>query len=154
MEVMKSELEIFRPRLLQNQIVSAGYRTYTPLSGLQHGAPIEFYIPPANKQYPVLSQSYVQLIAKITKLDDTAPAVDIVGPIILPVSSAFAYVEITLGSTVITDPSRMYWMRGYLKTLFTHNPDVQDTQLQMGIWYKDTPKKMTAVICATAGDNK
>ena len=153
MEVMSSELELFSSRHVQNQTDHSSYKMYTPLSAITKNAPIQFVVAPIPNHYLILGQSYLYLRTKIVNATDGAPAANAIGPINLPIHSAFSDVEIELGGKVISEPSGMYGYRAYLETLLTYLPDVQDTQLQMGLWKKDTAGQMDVFNCAAGGAN-
>jgi hypothetical protein len=139
MEAMKSEFEIFSASPLQNSVVRSFKREFTPLSALQHGAPIEFAVTGTDLLYLDLSKSYLYVRAKITDAGGANIAANVqVAPINLTLHSLFSNVDVEIGGKMISDPNGHYAYRSYLETLLTHDPDVQDSQLQSEIWHKDT----------------
>ena len=144
MECAKSEFDYFLPIPTQTSIVRTFVREYTPLSALQHGAPIEFAVAGTENLYIDLNQSYIYIKCTITKADGTATAAaDKVGPVNLTLHSLFSNMDLELCGKQISDNSGHYAYRAILEELLTYGQDVKETQLQSAVWYKDTAGRMT-----------
>jgi len=57
MECMKTMFEYFAPFTIQTLIDRAFIREFSPISALQNGTPIEFYIPGSDLLYNDLNKS-------------------------------------------------------------------------------------------------
>ena len=115
MECAKSEFDYFLPIPTQTSIVRTFLREYTPLSALQHGAPIEFAVAGTENLYMDLNQSYIYIKCKITKANKTALVVaDKVGPINLTLHSLFSNMELELCGKQVSDNSGHYSYRALL----------------------------------------
>jgi len=144
MECAKSEFDYFLPIPTQTSIVRTFLREYTPLSALQHGAPIEFAVAGTENLYMDLNQSYIYIKCKITKADKTAiAAADKVGPINLTLHSLFSDMDLELCGKQVSDNSGHYCYRALLEELLSYGQDVKETQLQAALWFKDTAGQMT-----------
>ena len=152
MEVMKSEFDLFPVRAVQNSVVRAFKREFTPISAIQPAAPIEFAIPGVPNLYLDLAISELYVRVKIVRSDGANLAnTDLFGTINLTLHSMFSNVEVELGSKVISDPNGLYAYRSYLETLLTYSPEVQNTYMQKELWYKDTAGEMA--VFHTTGNN-
>ena len=66
---LKTEFEYFNKEPILIQVERSFYREYTPVSALQHNAPIVLNVAPAQELYLDLSRSYLYVRAKITMAD-------------------------------------------------------------------------------------
>lgn len=152
-EVAKSEFEYFSPQAIQNSIIRAFKREFTPVSALQHGAPIEFYIPGVDNLYMDLSKSYMMVLAQIQTAAGAAPAADTVGPINNVLHSMFQSVDVELNGKPVSDANGLYPFRAYLETILSYEDDAAESQLQLGGWYKDTAGQLDTFTCTAASAN-
>ncbi len=148
---MNSEFEYWVPAILDSSKARAFDREFTPISALQHGAPIEFAVPGADLLYLDLAESYLLVTAKIQTAANADPAADAeVGPINLTLHSLFSNVDVDLGGKMISDPNGHYPYRAYLESLLTYDREAQESKLQCAGWYKDTATKMKTFIALGA----
>ena len=77
--------------------------------------------------------------SKITKAKGQNLAeADKVSVINYPVSSFFNQDDLHLGGKVTSSSTTTYPNRIYIKTLLNYNKEAKETQLGMGLFYKDT----------------
>jgi hypothetical protein len=154
METIKPNLEYFAPQKIQTYITRSFMREYSPISALQHLVPIRFTVPGSDSLYLDLSKSYIYVRAKITLNNgNNLAAGEEVGPINLSLHSMFSSIEVQLGGKVITDTNGLYPFRAYLETLLNSNRDLQETQLETALWYKDVANHFQAFDCGNNGVN-
>ena len=150
----KSELELFSITPTQTAIKSSQWAEYRPITTLSDSSPIEFVITGSGEEYVDLSESYLQVTAKILKTnggdlvqdkgsDGTAMGDDAdVGPVNLWFHSLFSQVDVSLNERLVTPSMNTYAYRAYLETLFSYGPAAKGSYLTAAMWYKDTAKHM------------
>ena len=155
METYKHNFEYFGPDKIQTYITRSFMREYSPISAIQHQVPIRFTVPGSDNVYLDLSKSYIYVRAKITLANrNDIVAADQVGPINLSLHSMFSSIEVQMGGKVITDNNGLYPYRAYLETLLNYNRDLQETQLESSLWYKDTATQFQTFDCGNNGANR
>ena len=150
----KSELELFSVPPTQTAIESSQWVEYRPITTLSDSSPIEFVITGSGEEYVDLSESYLQVTAKILKTnggdlaqtkgaDGTVTGDDAdVGPVNLWLHSLFSQVDVSLNERLVTPSMNTYPYRAYLETLFSYGPADKESYLTAAMWYKDTAKHM------------
>ena len=150
----KSELELFSIPPTQTAIESSQWVEYHPITTLSDSSPIEFVIKGSGEEYVDLSESYLQVTAKILKTnggdliqtkgsDGTAMGDDAdVGPVNLWLHSLFSQVDVSLNKRLVIPPMNTYPYRAYLDTLLSYGPAAKEWYLTAAMWYKDTAKHM------------
>ena len=150
----KSELDLFSVPPTQTAIESSQWVEYRPITTLSDSSPIEFVITGSGEEYVDLSESYLQVTAKIlkpnggdlvqTKGSDgmvTGDDAD-VGPVNLWLHSLFSQVDVSLNERLVTPSMNTYPYRAYLETLLSYGPAAKESYLTAAMWYKDTAKHM------------
>ena len=150
----KSELELFSVPPTQTAIESSQWVEYRPITSLSDSSPIEFVITGSGEEYLDLSETYLQVTAKIVKTDggnlgqtsDAAGTVTgddaNVGPVNLWLHSLFSQVDVSLNERLVTPSMNTYPYRAYLETLLSYGPVAKESYLTAAMWYKDTAKHM------------
>ena len=150
----KSELELFSVPPTQTAIDSSQWVEYRPITTLSDSSPIEFVITGSGEEYVDLSESYLQVTAKILKqdggdlvqtrgTDGTVSGDDAeVGPVNLWLHSLFSQVDVSLNERLVTPSMNTYPYRAYLETLLSYGPAAKEPYLTAALWYKDTAKHM------------
>ena len=150
----KSELDLFSVPPTQTAIESSQWVEYRPITTLSDSSPIEFVITGSGEEYVDLSESYLQVTAKILKpnggdlvqtkgSDGTVTGDDAdVGPVNLWLHSLFSQVDVSLNERLVTPSMNTYPYRAYLETLLSYGPAAKESYLTAAMWYKDTAKHM------------
>ncbi|XP_069092666.1 uncharacterized protein F54H12.2-like [Pleurodeles waltl] len=89
--------------------------------------------------YLDFNNTLLHLVCKITKanggnIDDDAK----VAPIAYPVATMFNQLDINLGDRLVTQSDDMYAYRAYIESILNYSRKALDTQLSVGLFYKDT----------------
>src|SRR6218665_1683095 len=102
-ECTKSELDLFAVPPTQTSIEYGNYVEYNPITTISQGAPIEFSITGAGKDYLDLASTQLYVNAQIIKANnDPIDNNDNIGPTNLFLHSLFSEVDITLNDTLVT----------------------------------------------------
>ena len=128
-----SEVDLFGLIMQQNIIDNEFNREYTPLSTIQHGAPIEFMAKGSNDLYLDLNNSLLHVLAKITNADGSNIGAKMAGPINLPLHSMFREISVELNGQNVSDTSPLYLYRAYLETLLNFSKETEDTSPVRGL---------------------
>ena len=109
------ELELFSGPPTQTAIESLQWVEYRPITTLSDSSPIKFVINGSGEEYVDLSESYLQVTAKILKLvqtkgaDGTVTGDDAdVGPVNLWLHSLFSQVDVSLNERLVTPSMNTY----------------------------------------------
>lgn len=151
-ECNKSELDLFTLPPTQTAVEKSYFVEYRPLSTLSDSGPIEFAISGSGEEYIDLSETYLQVTAKISKpngsdLEQTATISDEgtvtgadadIGPVNNWLHSLFSQVDVSLNERLITPSTNTYPYRAYIETLLTYGPAAKQSQLTQSLWYQDT----------------
>jgi len=153
-ECIKSELDLFSVPPTQTSIENGSWVEYHPLSTLADGSPIEFEICGGGEDYLDFSNSYLHVVAKVTKADGTNMDDDEeVGPANLFLHSLFSQIDISLNGTQITPATNTYPYRAMIETLLSYGGDAKESQLTSALFYKDVAGRMDATDFAAATRN-
>ena len=147
-ECGKSELDLFTLPPTQTAIESTQSIEYRPISTLSDASPVEFFIAGSADEYIDLSETYMKVTVKITKLngddlqtkleDDTFGTEKGVGPVNNFLHSLFSQVDMDLNGVLTTASTNTYPYRAYLENLLSYGRDANNSQLELCMWYKDT----------------
>ena len=113
-ECNKSELDLFQVPSTQTAIEDSQYIEHRPITSMSDGAPIEFVITGSGEEYVDLSQTYLQITAKITKPDGTdlvngaGQPDEGVGPVNLWLHALFSQVDLSLNERLVTPSTNTY----------------------------------------------
>ena len=150
----KSELELFAVPPTQTAITSSQWVEHRPITSLTDTGPIEFAITGSGEEYIDLSETYLQVTAKIVQptggsLQQTAgengtvTGADAgVGPVNLWPHSLFSQVDVSLNERLVTPSMNTYPYRAYLETLLSYGPAAKESYLSAALWYKDSAEYM------------
>ena len=148
MEILKSELELFSIPPTQTSIEETRFVEYYPTTSLGHG-PVEFHIPPNDKEYLDLQNSFLYmkirildedgepLKAAVSQSDKSIPQKSIVFPINYIHATCFKSVEVLMGNKSCSSNDTMYPYRAYLETLLSYGKQTKEEQLAVSMFYKD-----------------
>ena len=144
-ECAKSELDLFTIPPTQTSIERGDWKEYRPLSSINTGGPIEFYVSGSGEEYIDLDQTQLYVRAKITKKDGSAlDDDDVVGPVNLFLHSLFSQVDVALNGREISSATPTYPYRAMIETLLNYSHATKVDQLTSALFYKDTAGKMDA----------
>jgi len=153
-ECLKSELDLFSVPPTQTSIENGSWVEYHPLSTLADGSPIEYEICGSGEDYLDFANSYLHVVAKVTKADGTDLDDDeAVGPVNLFLHSLFSQIDISLNGTQITPATNTYPYRAMIETLLSYGGDAKESQLTSAFFYKDEAGRMDAADFAAATRN-
>lgn len=149
-ECIHSGLDMFSVPPTQTAVEEGIFTEIHPLAALAHGAPLEFAISGSSEEYIDLSNTYLHVIAKVTKAngDDIDPGTD-VAPTNLFLHSLFSQVDVTLNDIVITPSENTYPYKAYIETALSRGVEAKKGYLTAALYYRDTPRHMDD----TQGDN-
>ena len=137
-ECAKSELDLFTSPMTQTAIENSVWSEYNPVSAINDGAPIEFYVSGSGTDYIDLSNTQLFVRAQLTRADGTPiDNTHRVGPVNLLMHSLFSEVDVRLNDTVVSSTNNTYAYRAYLETLLSYGSDAKKSQLTAELYYKD-----------------
>ncbi|XP_069090212.1 uncharacterized protein F54H12.2-like [Pleurodeles waltl] len=138
-ECVKSELDLFSLKITRTSIENSFFMKVSPLAALTPLALIEFYVSGSTDMYLDLNNTLLHLVCKITKANGTNIKDDVkVAPTAYPIATMFNQVDINLGDRLITQSDNMYAYRAYIESILIYSFEALDTQLSVGLFYKDT----------------
>ena len=142
MECKSSALCIFDEQDVQTDIIGNMVTDYYPLTSVQSGGPIEFFVPGTVDEYIDLSDLQILLNLKITKKGGGKIAAgEKVCFVNQPLSSIFQDVFLTIGDTQVEGGQHSYPYNGYLSSLLQFHPTAKKTHMQAWGWYEDDAGK-------------
>ncbi len=145
MRAARSELAYFSPQFIESDIHREFIREITPVSAIQHGCSLEFDVQPSDLLAVDLSKSYLYVTIQLLKADDTKPEDSVeISTINLPAHTMFSQLDVELSGQKISDSNTLSGYRSMLETLLSYDKNVQETELQKSLWYKDTADHMKA----------
>ncbi|KAK6175876.1 hypothetical protein SNE40_014253 [Patella caerulea] len=153
-ECLSSRLDIFSAPNTKIDIESGKWHEYHPISNLDSGAPIEFYMSGAGEEYLDLAQSFFTVRAKILNSDGTniADAAN-VGPVNNFLHSLFSQIDVSLNGKRVSQPAAVNPYRCYLENLLSYGTDAQKSHLLSCQWRLDTPGHFESCDVSDAGSN-
>ncbi|XP_055936853.1 uncharacterized protein F54H12.2-like [Argiope bruennichi] len=154
-ECAKSELNLFTLPPTQTVIEKGHWVQFHPIANASDGGPIEFLISGSGEEYLDLSQTLLQVKAKILKSDGkTLTTEDKVGPVNLFLHSLFSQVDVSLNGRNISSSNNTYAYRAMIETLLNHGLDSKTSQLTSELYYKDTAGRFNIFDQASATPNE
>ena len=136
-ECVISELDLFSVPPTQTSIKHSGFLEFNPISSLNDGTPVEFFIS-GSGDYIDLANTLMQIKVKITRangndIDNT----DNVGPVNLLLHSMFSEIDVKLNDVMVSSTNNTYPYRAYIETLLSYGPSAKQSQLTCEMYYKD-----------------
>ena len=108
-ECLSSAFDIFSAEAVNLSVERKWKRDFAPISAIQHGSPIEIFVPGTAQLYVDLYETQLYIRCQIVKGDGTAclTAAE-VAPINNVLHSIFSSIEVEIGGKVISDPNGLY----------------------------------------------
>lgn len=147
-ECVKSELDLFSIPPTQTSIESGKWIQYNPISTLTDDAPIEFVVPGNGDEYVDLSQSIINITAKVVTEAGGALAEaddDKVAPVNNWLHSLFNQVDLSMNQKLVTPQNNTYAYRSYIETLLNYGYDARKSHLSCGLWSADEAGHMESI---------
>jgi len=142
-ECFKGELDLFLLPETQCSVESAEYVYYKPIATIDTNSPIEFQIPASGDEYVDVGETFLYVVASITKEDSTALTnTDVVGPANNFLHTMFSDICVSMNGKLITPPSNLYPYKAYFEALFNYNETAKNSHQTLALWSKDTATKM------------
>jgi hypothetical protein len=113
-ECFKSELDLFTLPATQTSIESGKWIQYKPISSLTDDSPIEFVIPSHGDEYTDLSNTLINIKARILKPDGSkldAAADTNIGPVNNWLHSLFSQVDLYVNQKLVSPQNNTYAYR-------------------------------------------
>ena len=134
-----SDADLFTPSFTQSDIKHGYNEDVFPISKLDDNGPIEFNIENATDKFVDLANTYLRMKVQIQKSNGHALEDDeVVIPVNYIFGSAFSQIDVTLGGSVISTSNNTYAYRAYLETLLNYGSDAKSSQMEMGLYKKET----------------
>ncbi|KAK6175844.1 hypothetical protein SNE40_014224 [Patella caerulea] len=154
-ECLSSGLDLFTAANTKVDIESGKWHEYHPISNLDSGAPLEFYLSGSGEEYLDLAQSFFTVRAKILNSDGTNIADDAnVGPVNNFLHSLFSQIDLSLNGKRVSQPAAVNPYRCYLENLLSYGSDAQKSNLLTCQFCLDTPGHFESSDVSDAGGNK
>ena len=123
---------------------------YHPITSLSDGGPIEFKVSGSEKEFLDLACSYLYLKVKVSKADGSnLDGARKVGFTNYPVARFFDQVDVTLGGKLISSATNTYAHRSILEVLLNYDKEAAESQLDCGLFCKDTAGQMEGMGIST-----
>lgn len=140
-ECMKSELDLFKPRIIQTNVLKTEEIAYKPLTSLENQSVIEFMCHGHGDVYIDLSSINLCVKIQLTKSDGSVyKAADLNQPGVVNnmLHSLFRQVNVSLNGKNINTTDGNYSYRAYIETLLNFGEDASRTHLELSGWYADS----------------
>lgn len=142
-ECATTQLDIFAVPMSQTAIESATCIEFHPISNITDGAPIEFNINGTGLDYVDLPNVYLHVLVEIVQGNgESIGNNSTVGPINNFMHSLFSQVDVRLNENLVSSTNNTYAYRALIETLLSYGPAAKESQLQCGLYYKDTAGHM------------
>ena len=142
-ECSKSELDLFTVPMTQTSIESGSWMEYNPVSAINDGAPIEFFVSGTGTDYMDLANTQLYVRVQILRADGTPiDNAHHVAPVNLLLHSIFSEVDLKLNDTLVSSTNNTYAYRSYIETLLSYGPAAKLSQLTSSMYYKDVAGSM------------
>ena len=106
---------------------------------MDDGGPVEFIIKNSSDKFIDFVNTYLRLKVRLLKADGTQLAeTDTANFTNYPIASIFNQLDVYLGDTLITSSNNTYAFRSIIETVLNYGSDAKKTQLEMGLYSKDT----------------
>ena len=124
--------------MTQTAIENGVWTEYNPVSAINDGTPIEFFVGGSGTDYIDLANTQLFVRAQLlcgdgTPIDNT----NRVAPINLFLHSLFSEVDVKLNDTLVSSSNNMYSFRSYIESLLSYGSDAKKSQLTASLYYKD-----------------
>ena len=137
-ECAKSELDLFTSPMTQTAIENGVWTEYNPVSAINDGAPIEFFVGGSGTDYIDLANTQLFVRAQLLRGDGTPiDNTNRVAPVNLFLHSLFGEVDLKLNDSLVSSANNMYAYRAYIETLLSYGSDAKRSQLTASLYYKD-----------------
>lgn len=139
---MKSELDLFREKPLQSNILKTIEQQYKPINSLVNSNVIEFVSLSNAQNYRDMSSAFLRLRLKLYKDDkDTTHTDSKIAPINSVATSLFKSASVSLNNKNI-EHNTNYAYRAYIENLLNYGPECASVHLESCCWDLDDPKNM------------
>ena len=142
---VKTELDVFTHKLINNSIEYGQTVQISPLNSLDSQKIIDFRIIGCD-DYIDMSQTKIYCKVKIVESGNKniLPS-DTVAPCNNFLNSMFSHINIELNSKSITTPNNCYHYRTYLETLLNYGEESKKTHLVSELFVKDEKNKFNSI---------
>ena len=138
-ESVHTGLDLFSLPPTQTSVQDGLWVEYHPLATLAPSAPIEFTVSGATADYLDLSNTYLNLRAKIIRADGTNLEVNTdVAPINYWMHSLFSQVDVSLNDTLVTPSENTYPYRAYIEATLNYGREAKKSHLTSAMFYRDS----------------
>ena len=139
-ECALSDTDLFTPAFVQSDIESCTFEDVYPLTKLEDSGPVEFVIKNSTDKFIDFVSTYLRLKVRLVKSDGTAhvETENKASFVNYPIASIFNQLDVYLGGTLITSSSNTYAFRSIIETILNYGSDAKKSQLEMGLFTKDT----------------
>ena len=154
MESFNSEMMLFQPpvvnhgMLFQPPVVNHGIEYLQwiecrPVNQITEGGSIDIHLKASGSQYLDLQRSCLYVKAKIVNENgDALVSADIVTPVNLWLQSLWNQVDVFFQQKLVSSSGTKYAYKALMDVLLNYGHDAANTQLQTGLYYKDTAGAM------------
>ena len=138
---LPAQLAVFSIPPNQASVQNVSYVEFRPISTISgDDSPIEFFISGQGQQYTDLRKSRLYIKAMIKKADGSnLGATEHTGIINLPLQSMWSQMEVTMNGKLVSLNTSNYQWKAYMKMMQNSVLDVDDSQLEGQLFYKDDP---------------
>lgn len=146
MDCTLSDADLFTPSFTQSDIQHGYYEDVFPISKLDDSGPIEFTIGNSTDKFIDLASTYLKLKVQIQRSNGHAiEDEEIVVPVNYIFGSIFSQVDVSLSGSIISTSNNTYPYRAYLETLLNYGRDAKESQMQMGLYMKDSSGQIESI---------
>jgi hypothetical protein len=151
MQAMLSEFDYFTPTIVQSAITAQYFDEISPTNPLNSSVAnplctLEFKIPATTDLYRDLSNSFLMVKCKLTKVDGSPLGdTDAVAPTNLFAHSLWSNVAVNLCGKDLSDKDSLYPYRAMFETLLTYDKNVLETRCILEAFTKDDAGKMDSI---------
>ena len=137
-QCLRTELDLFSVPPTQTSIDGSQWVEHNPVSTISASAPIEFVVSGSGEDYLDLSNTLLEVRAKITA-DGSPTTADVpVAPVNNVLHSMFSQLDVSLNDVNVSSASTTYPYRAYVETHLNFGYDAKASKLQAGLYYMDT----------------
>ena len=138
-ECTLSDTDLVTPAFVQSDFENSIFEEIYPITKLDDGGPVEFIIKNSSDKFIDFVNTYLRLKVRLLKADGTQLAeTDTANFTNYPIASIFNQLDVYLGDTLITSSNNTYAFRSIIETVLNYGSDAKKTQLEMGLYSKDT----------------
>jgi hypothetical protein len=145
-ESVSSALDLWALPPSQTGVLEGNYVQYQPVASLDDATVIEFNPSSSSNEYIDLAHCLIYIKAKIVGANGANIAADAeVAPVNNFLHSLFSQVDVSLNNKLVSQSGQPYHYRAYISNLLNYSMEAKDTHLTAGLWYEDTPGKMSSL---------